>query len=72
MERSQDPTKNYDLGNFSGVSWQPATGISGNYQVPFWNSITNKGIKINAIQITIRVWDDKSSQARDFVLIQKI
>ena len=72
MERSQDPIKNYDLGNFSGVSWQPATGISGNYQVPFWNSITNKGIKINAIQITIRVWDDKSSQARDFVLIQKI
>ena len=72
MERSQDPTKNYDLGNFSGLTWQPATGISGNYQVPFWNSITNKGIKINAIQITIRVWDDKSSQARDFVLIQKI
>lgn len=72
MERSQDPTKNYDLGNFSGLTWQPAIGISGNYQVPFWNSITNKGIKINAIQITIRVWDDKSNQARDFVLIQKI
>lgn len=72
MERSQDPSKNYDLGNFSAGPWQPATGISGAYQVPFWNGITNKGIKINAIQITIRVWDDKSSQARDFVLIQKI
>jgi prepilin-type N-terminal cleavage/methylation domain-containing protein len=72
MERSQDPSKNYDLGNFSAGPWQPATGLSGAYQVPFWNGITNKGIKINAIQITIRVWDDKSSQARDFVLIQKI
>jgi len=72
MERSQYPTKNYDLGDLSNIAWQPSTGVSGNYQVPFWNSITNKGIKINAIQITIRVWDDKSSQARDFVLIQKI
>ena len=72
MERSQDSSKNYDLGNLSYGPWQPATGISGAYQVPFWNGITNKGIKINAIQITIRVWDDKSSQARDFVLIQKI
>ena len=72
MERSQDPTKNYDLGDLSYGTWQPSTGISGNYQVPFWNGITNKGIKINAIQITIRVWEDKTNQARDFVLIQKI
>jgi len=71
MERSQDPTKNYDLGDLSTSKWQPtAFGGVSNYKVPFWNGAT--GIKINAIQITIRVWDDKSSQARDFVLIQKI
>ena len=70
MERSQDPLKNYDLGDLSTGKWQPTTGGVSNYKVPFWNGTT--GIKINAIQITIRVWDDKSSQARDFVLIQKI
>ena len=71
MERSQDPSKNYDLGDLSLGKWQPtALGGASNYKVPFWNGAT--GIKINAIQITIRVWDDKSSQARDFVLIQKI
>jgi prepilin-type N-terminal cleavage/methylation domain-containing protein len=71
MERSQDPSKNYDLGDLSTGKWQPtALGGFSNYKVPFWNGTT--GIKINAIQITIRVWDDKSSQARDFVLIQKI
>lgn len=71
MERSQDPLKNYDLGDLSTGKWQPTTlGGFSNYKVPFWNGTT--GIKINAIQITIRVWDDKSSQARDFVLIQKI
>lgn len=71
MERSQDPLKNYDLGDLSTGKWQPtALGGFSNYKVPFWNGTT--GIKINAIQITIRVWDDKSSQARDFVLIQKI
>lgn len=71
MERSQDPTKNYDLGDLSSVKWQPtALGGTSNYKIPFWNGTT--GIKINAIQITIRVWDEKSSQARDFILIQKI
>jgi len=71
MERSQDPLKNYDLGDLSTGKWQPTVlGGFSNYKVPFWNGTT--GIKINAIQITIRVWDDKSSQARDFVLIQKI
>lgn len=72
MERSQDPTKNYDLGDLSNGTWQPSTDLSGIFQVPFWNGFSNKGVRINAIQITIRVWDDKSSQARDFVLIQKI
>jgi hypothetical protein len=46
MERSQDPLKNYDLGDLSTGKWQPTTlgGVS-NYKVPFWNGTT--GIKIN-------------------------
>lgn len=72
-ERSQDPNRNYDLGDLSSGTWRPSSvPPTGSTYIPFWNTVVQKGPKINAIQITIRIWDEKSSLAKDFVLIQKI
>ena len=72
-ERSQDPNRNYDLGDLSNGTWRPSSVPPTSFTyIPFWNTGMQKGPRINAIQITIRVWDEKSSLAKDFILIQKI
>ena len=41
-------------------------GMSGNIFTP------SKGLRINAIQVSIRIWDEKSQKAREFKIIQRI
>jgi prepilin-type N-terminal cleavage/methylation domain-containing protein len=69
----------YDLGDFSTGVWQPSAW--GSTRIPFWyyqwspglnNYYPVKGLRINAIQVSIRVWDEKSQKAREFKLIQRL
>jgi len=72
-----DGTNQYDLGDFSTGVWQPtAIDASG---IPIWNYLRsgttyypNKGLRINAIQVSIRIWDEKSQKAREFKIIQRL
>lgn len=74
----------YDIGDFSSGVWQPNSADPA--KVPVWNYfyyvdpmnpmnsayIPIKGLRINAIQVSIRVWDEKSQKAREFKLIQRL
>ena len=42
------------------------SGMAGNIFTP------SKGLRINAIQVSIRLWDEKSQKAREFKIIQRI
>lgn len=42
------------------------SGMAGNIFTPI------KGLRINAIQVSIRLWDEKSQKAREFKIIQRI
>lgn len=74
-----DGTNQYDLGGFDPTTgvWQPtAIDASG---IPIWNYLRsgtsyypNKGLRINAIQVSIRIWDEKSQKAREFKIIQRL
>jgi len=61
----------YDIGNFNSGVWQPSA-INPNVRIPIWNYGTSKGLRINAIQVSIRIWDEKSQKAREFKIIQRI
>lgn len=67
----------YDLGDSSTGKWQPAATDA--TRIPIWNYQWNgsqyipvKGLRINAIQVSIRIWDEKSQKAREFKLIQRL
>ena len=65
----------YDFGfwnNFSG-KWQPSGNTAGNNSlIPVWNATNNTGLNIKAVQISLRVWDQKSNTAKMFVVVQKL
>jgi hypothetical protein len=58
------------------------TGINPATLIPIWNHNRSgmagkdftpiKGLRINAIQVSIRIWDEKSQKAREFKIIQRI
>ena len=58
------------------------TGINPATLIPIWNHnrsgmagnifTPSKGLRINAIQVSIRIWDEKSQKAREFKIIQRI
>ena len=58
------------------------TGINPATLIPIWNHnrsgmagnifTPNKGLRINAIQVSIRIWDEKSQKAREFKIIQRL
>lgn len=68
----------YDGGDYSSGMWLPTTTTPNPPQsptynrVPFWNTLTGAGLRINAIQVSIRIWDEKSQKAREFKLIQRL
>lgn len=73
----------YDLGEWSTIpnKWQPSTSAS-NATIPVWgwyqaSAMPNvykpyKGIQIKAVQISLRIWDQKSNTAKMFVVVQKL
>ena len=58
------------------------TGVNPATLIPIWNHnrsgmagnifTPSKGLRINAIQVSIRIWDEKSQKAREFKIIQRI
>ena len=62
----------YDIGSFDTGVWQPSAINPANVRIPIWNYGTSKGLRINAIQVSIRIWDEKSQKAREFKIIQRI
>jgi len=66
----------------SPVAPAPNTGINPATLIPIWNHnrsgmagnifTPSKGLRINAIQVSIRIWDEKSQKAREFKIIQRI
>ena len=77
----------YDLGVYGAQRWRPTTYTQNytdtnnlplksyfdNYNmIPFWNWNNNTGLNIKAIQISLRVWDQKSNTAKMFVIVQKL
>lgn len=65
----------YDFGywnNFTG-KWQPSGNTAGNNAlIPVWNTTNNTGLNIKAVQISLRIWDQKSNTAKMFVVVQKL
>ena len=65
----------YDFGywnNFTG-KWQPSGNTAGNNTlIPVWNTTNNTGLNIKAVQISLRIWDQKSNTAKMFVVVQKL
>jgi type II secretory pathway pseudopilin PulG len=61
-------TMNNDLmGNNYRSSWANPFFITA---IPMWNSLLNSGPLIQAIQISIRIWDFKTNQTRQVTIVQ--
>jgi type II secretory pathway pseudopilin PulG len=73
----------YDLGELNTIpnKWQPSIPAS-SATIPVWgwyqaSAMPNvykpyKGIQIKAVQISLRIWDQKSNTAKMFVVVQKL
>ena len=65
----------YDFGFWNNITgkWQPSGNTAGNNSlIPVWNVTNNTGLKIKAVQISLRIWDQKSNTAKMFVIVQKL
>jgi|LakMenE18May11ns_1017448.scaffolds.fasta_scaffold9955100_2 type II secretory pathway pseudopilin PulG len=65
----------YDFGYWNNITgkWQPSGNTAGNNSlIPVWNATNNTGLNIKAVQISLRVWDQKSNTAKMFVVVQKL
>jgi type II secretory pathway pseudopilin PulG len=77
------PVPKYDLGELNTIpnKWQPSIPAS-SATIPVWgwyqaSALPNvykpyKGIQIKAVQISLRIWDQKSNTAKMFVVVQKL
>ena len=77
------PVPKYDLGELNTIpnKWQPSIPAS-SATIPVWgwyqaSAMLNvykpyKGIQIKAVQISLRIWDQKSNSAKMFVVVQKL
>ena len=73
----------YDLGEWNTIpnKWQPSIPVS-SATIPVWgwylaSTMPNvykpyKGLNIKAVQISLRIWDQKSNTAKMFVVVQKL
>ena len=53
--------------------WRASTGSVDNQRViPFWNNYANNGLRIRAIQVSIRLWDSKTNTPRQYIVVQKL
>jgi len=65
----------YDFGIWNDITgkWQPSGNTAGNNSlIPVWNWNSNTGLNIKAVQISLRIWDQKSNTAKMFVVVQKL
>ncbi|MFM7095779.1 MAG: hypothetical protein ACKO16_00015, partial [Gemmataceae bacterium] len=65
----------YDIGYWNNGTgkWQPSGNTAGNNSlIPVWNVTNNTGLNVKAVQISLRVWDQKSNSAKMFVIVQKL
>ena len=65
----------YDFGYWNNITgkWQPSGNTAGNNAlIPVWNTTNNTGLNIKAVQISLRIWDQKSNTAKMFVVVQKL
>ena len=62
----------YDLGTFQNSKWAPSANLANPSYIPVWNRAKNTGLNIKAVQISLRVWDQKSNTAKMFVIVQKL
>lgn len=65
----------YDFGIWNSITgkWQPSGNTAGNNSlIPVWNWNNNTGLNIKAVQISLRIWDQKSNTAKMFVVVQKL
>ncbi len=65
----------YDFGFWNNITgkWQPSGNTAGNNSlIPVWNVTNNTGLNIKAVQISLRIWDQKSNTAKMFVIVQKL
>ena len=76
----------YDMGNMDSGKWQPSIlGLPDNNMmlnfpelsklpgiIPVWNTSRQTGLRIKAIQISLRLWDSKANVARQYVLVQRL
>ncbi len=76
---------NFDTGVWQPTAWDSSKSPLVppiNSLIPIWNHNRSgtggniftpiKGLRINAIQVSIRLWDEKSQKAREFKIIQRI
>ena len=71
---SGTPLPVYDFGIIDGSTskWRPTSSQKSNDKIPIWDWTNGKGLLIKSIQISIRVWDQKSNSAKMFVVVQKL
>ena len=65
----------YDFGFWNNITgkWQPSGNTAGNNSlIPVWNVTNNTGLNIKAVQISLRIWDQKSNTAKMYVVVQKL
>ena len=65
----------YDFGFWNNITgkWQPSGNTAGNNSlIQVWNVTNNTGLNIKAVQISLRIWDQKSNTAKMFVIVQKL
>jgi len=65
----------YDFGFWNNITgkWQPSGNTAGNNSlIQVWNVANNTGLNIKAVQISLRIWDQKSNTAKMFVVVQKL
>ena len=65
----------YDFGFWNNITgkWQPSGNTAGNNSlIQVWNVTNNTGLNIKAVQISLRIWDQKSNTAKMFVVVQKL
>jgi len=62
----------YDFGTYIYTKWRPFSNSKNVKTIPFWNWNSNTGLNIKAVQISLRIWDQKSNTAKMFVVVQKL
>jgi type II secretory pathway pseudopilin PulG len=64
----EDGLANYSTWNLPGIPGLPNSSPNPHHSIPLWNGTS--GPLIQAIQISIRIWDAKTNQSRQVTVVQ--